>query len=108
MEEDLHGKNDIEVRPQGWWPPQEKFSETRPFGIGTIEERRAPQGGQPARHPQSGTKVFGAQVQPSHGGIERARHADCGAQAEPFVRSARTQVTDKPDRRPTKPCQRER
>jgi hypothetical protein len=128
--EDLHGKNEIEVRPQR--RPQKEFIQTRrPFvSSGALEDRRAPQIGRQARRPQgrpegirtegnrtkdsrtegSGTKDIrtedirpennGAQIVPPRRGLERARDADRGPQAEPFLGTTRPQVRDESNLRP--------
>ncbi|HEY1637953.1 MAG TPA: hypothetical protein VGF62_05470 [Rhizomicrobium sp.] len=51
--EDLHGKNEIEVRPQGRRSQKDFIQTRRPFvSIGALEDRRAPQIGRQARRPQ--------------------------------------------------------
>jgi hypothetical protein len=51
--EDLHGKNEIEVRPQRRRSQKDFIQTRRPFvSIGALEDRRAPQIGRQARRPQ--------------------------------------------------------
>jgi hypothetical protein len=110
QEEDLHGKNENEFRPQGWGRPQEEFSEefsqARPFvGIGALQDWRKTQSGQQARRPQDRAKDSGAedvcaQNLPPRDRIRRAFDADSGTQIEPLRRTARPQIADEPNLRP--------
>jgi hypothetical protein len=113
LEEDLHGKNEIEIRPQEWWwwPQKGNIKTRRPQDgrIRTIQDRRA-QSGEQDRRTQNGEQAWwsaedSAQDRrrtqdstqdncksrriPTCHRIKRAVHTHRGAQDEPFFRPAR-------------------
>jgi hypothetical protein len=111
LEEDLHGKNEVKIRPQEWQWPQGNIETRWPqdVRIRTLQDRR-PQSGEQARGTQNGEQAWwstedsaqdkqrtqnGTQdnrttrpIPPCHR-IKRAVHTHRGAQDEPFFRPAR-------------------